>query len=253
MAPRRKKQTDASSEAATASVAVATPPLGTPLDGPGEPLRVTAEIAGAIATPWGPIALDALLAWAVCALEGFSSPVDEIREVDIPVAREPGGRFHLASFSEAEVEQHELRWLNRRFPIPEAQGLAVRDFKRINISAGAQKTYRLPMETSFLRDDRLVWHVLGDRARVADLLALVTHLGKRRGVGLGMVRRWTVEPCEPWPGFPVLRDGLPLRPLPADWPGVVGGDRAYRRLSYPYWLARGQVLCASPERASDAA
>lgn len=223
------------------------PPIGAPLEGPGEPLQVIAELAGAVAIPWGPIALDGLLAWATCARLGMAAPVDRIVTVGIPVALEPDGRFHLASFSIGEVEQYEQRWVNRRFPVPEAQAFAVASFRRINISAGAQKSYRIPLETCHLQGDQMTWFAQGDRARVAKLLDVVTHLGKRRGAGHGKVRRWSVAPCEAWPGFPVVRDGAPLRPLPADWPGLrEGTDRRHCRLTFPYWLASGRVECTVP-------
>lgn len=91
----------------------------------------------------------------------------------------------------------------------------------------------------------LLSHLLGE-GRVRELLALVTHLGKRRAVGLGRVERWEVLPCEPWEGFPVLRDGRPLRPLPTDWPGLVEYDLGLRTLSYPYWDSSRRVECAVP-------
>lgn len=241
---RRAKKT-----AAAPSAAPVLGTLGEPLAGPGRPLRVTARLAGGIALPWGPLALDGLLAWAVCAREGMLAPVDGIRPVAIPVELEPAGRFHLASFSVGEAEEHEHRWVNRRFPVPEAQGLAEVGFSRINISAGAQKTYRLPLETVHLRDDRLAWYLLGDRDRVLELLDLVRHLGKRRAVGYGQVREWSVEECGPWAGFPVLDPaGQPLRPLPLDWPGLSpDASQAFRRLSFPYWLRSDEQLCAAPD------
>lgn len=222
------------------------PPLGEPLAGPGEPLRIDARLHGAVAMPWGPIALDGLLAWAVCARADLLAPVDGLREVEIPVAREPGGRFHLCSFSLSEVEERENKWINRRFPVPEAQMMGDERLKRIQISAGPCKSYRLPLEVVHLRGDMLTWYAKGDRARIEELLELVAYVGKKRSTGNGRVARWTVEPCAAWQGFPLLRDGVPLRALPADWTGVTGGDRRICRLSYPYWLSSGQEACAVP-------
>lgn len=244
MAKRAKKPAPT---VAAPAAAVVLPPLGTPLDGPGAPLRITALLGSGTALPYGPLALDALLAWAVAAREGFMAPVDGYREIEIPVAREPGGRFHLASFSCGEVVAHEASWVNRRFPVPEAQALAEPGFRRIQINAGAQKSYRIPLELQHFRDQRLTWFALGDGDRIADLLSLVTHIGKRRGVGHGWVREWRVEPCEPWPGFPVLRDGQPMRPLPLDWPGLAeDAERRYCRATYPYWRRVDEVACAVP-------
>lgn len=217
-------------------------------------LEVVADIVGAIALPNGPIALDALLMAAVAVRDGLPHlsviGVREAKPLDIPIALSPCGRVYLASLGHAEVEERELRWINRKFPIGEAQGMAEPKFKRINISAGAQKSYRLPLETQHLADGRMTWWADGDAAGVRELLQCITYLGKRRAVGLGRVRSWTVTECEPWPGFPVLRGGVPLRQLPRDWAGLVDYDLAYRVLTPPYWDHVRQEECAVPLEAT---
>lgn len=212
------------------------------------PLHVVADLVGPIALPHGPMALDALLAWAEAARDGLPPPsVGEVVPVEIPVAREPAGRFHLCSFSVAETECHEHRWVNRRFPLAEAQDFGDKKLHRIQITAGQCKSYRLPLETQWLKYDRLRWWLIGNADGVRELLALVTYLGKKRSVGLGRVRRWTVEPCDPWgDGFPVVRDGRALRTLPQDWPGLADPEIAYRVLTYPYWDHAREEMCAVP-------
>lgn len=213
------------------------------------PLAVTARLSGGISMPGGGIALDALLAAAVAVRDGLPpASVAGVLPIEIPVQREPGGRFHLASWSVSAWEEHELRWLNRRFPLAEAQGLAAPSLRRIHIATGPCKSFRLPLETGHLVDDQLRWWCVGEDAAIRDLLGLVSHLGKRRAVGAGRVRDWTVAPCEPWgDGFPVVRDGRALRPLPADWPGLVSPDVGYGCLTYPYWRRSDEEMCALPE------
>lgn len=213
------------------------------------PLEVTARLRGPIALPHGPLALDSLLAYWVAMRRGLPplDHQDDPQPIEIPVQREPGGRFHLCSFSVSEPERQANHWVNRRFPIHEAQLMAGPKLRRIDIRVGAQKSYRLPLETQHLRDDMLRWWCIGDRDEIAELLQLVGYLGKRRGVGLGAVQRWTVEPCDPWgDGFPVVRDGCPLRPLPPDWPGLIGAHLGYRTLTYPYHQHVREELCAVP-------
>lgn len=202
-----------------------------------KPLRVQARIQGPIAMPNGPIALDALLCAMVCLRDQipWALTAAEVRPVQIPVQRESGGRFHLASCSVQEIERHRLKYTNRRFPIEEAQMLAEPSFRRIDIKAGAQKSYRLPLDTVYLVDDLLTWWCVGVESEVRELVSLCMGLGKRRGVGLGTVREWTVEPYEPWgEGFPVVRDGKPLRNLPVDWPGLREPEIAWGNLTFPY-------------------
>lgn len=211
------------------------------------PLRVTATLAGQVQLR-DPIALDGLLAWAVCLRDAIPPAVTpaEFVPVEVPLAREPGGRFHLASLAEYAVETYAKRYLHRRFPFAEAMGMAP-SITRLRLTAGPAKSYRIPTETAHLCDDALTWWCVGDADEIRALLALVGYVGKKRSVGLGKVARWDVVECETWPGFPVLRDGKPLRPLPEDWPGLAVPGSAYRRLTYPYWLRGDEVFCAVPE------
>ena len=224
-------------------------PVGLPVD-PARvsPLVVRAHLVGRLALPNGPMALDGLLAAAVCLRAGVVEPVrvEELRPVEIPVAMEPGGRFHLASFSVGRFERFGPRWINRRFPIAEAQALAGPQLRRIPISGGPCKSYRIPLEAGHVEGDVLTWYAMGDPEAIREILAIITHLGKRRGVGLGKVVRWEVEPMEPWgPGFPVVSpEGKALRTLPIDWPGLVEADTGYRTLRFPYWRREQEQLCA---------
>lgn len=214
------------------------------------PLEITAHLRGPIALPHGPMAIDALLAAAVALRDRIplALNVADIVDIEIPVEREPGKRFYLASFSVGQMEAAERHWVNRRFPIPEAQGMGNTKLRTINITSGPCKSYRLPLEAQHLDDDSLRWWCIGDRDEITGLLGLIRYLGKRRAVGKGRVVQWDVEHCEPWgEGFPVVRNGKPLRPLPPDWHGLVDPPLAYRTLHYPYWLHTREALCAIPE------
>lgn len=210
------------------------------------PLHVVAEMQGGMT---GAPMLDGLLAAVVAQRMGLP-PYEFLEEepiIEIPIAREPEGRFHLATSPLVRWDQAERRWVNRRFPIEQAQLMAEKAMRRINISAGPCKSYRIPHEVRFAEGDTVEWYAIGDRDAVVELLACVTHLGKRRGVGRGPVRQWSVDVvADPWDGFPLVRDGKPLRPLPLDWPGLVDPDVGVSTLTYPYWLQREAVQCAVP-------
>jgi len=228
------------------------PTVGDPVDPARvEPLEVRAHLMGRVSMPHGPLAIDALLAATVCGRAALppAFSVEEMHPVEIPVAREPAGRFHLASFSVGRFERFGPRWINRRFPIAEAQALAGPKLRRINIAGGPCKSYRIPLEAGHTEHDVLRWFLLGDRERVTDLLGDVHHLGKRRGVGLGRVLRWEVEPVEPWSGFPVVSpEGRALRTLPLNWPGLTEIEPGYRTLTYPYWNRPAETMCAMATR-----
>lgn len=229
---------------------------------PGLPLEVTARLNGPVCMPYGPPALDGILAWAVCQRDGIE-PALRVRDmvpVEVPIQREPGGRFHLASCAQFEVEAREGQWTNRRFPMEWAQmlapvsvtetkkGLKTRPVTSILISGGPSKSFRIPREVLHLEGDTMRWWCLGDRQEIENLLSFVLFVCKRRGVGLGEVAEWTVRECKPWDGFPVVRDGAPLRPLPPDWPGLVEPEMGFACITYPYWLAEEEQVCAVPSR-----
>jgi hypothetical protein len=210
------------------------------------PLHITAEMQTGFSMPHTPLALDGLLAAVVAQRRGLVPPrvASDCEPVEIPIRRETGGRFHLASVAVYEPAAHELRYVNRRAPIEEYQAFGVAKIRRVKITAGEDKSYRIPHEV--VHTDRVEWWCSGDQDAIVDLLVDVSHIGKRRAVGRGRVHRWAVEPCAPWDGFPVVRDGRALRTLPADWPGLVRPRLGYRVLSFPYWDHAAEQMCAVP-------
>lgn len=167
--------------------------------------------------------------------------------LEIPVALSECGRYYLCTTSIAHVVAREHRWTNRRFPLAEAIALGGPTVKRLQLSAGPAKAYRIPVETTHART--LTWYAIGDEGAVNELLGrFVTRLGKRRAVGEGTVLAWHVTTLdETWPGFPVLSaDGVPMRHLPIDVPGI--GEHAERigRVRPPYWARVGEETVAAP-------
>lgn len=212
------------------------------------PVRVVARLEGAIVLPSGALALDGILAAAVAIRDNLPPPTVSLAttgalvRIEIPVAYEPSGRFHLASWARPTFDHHETRYRNRRFPIVEATHFST--LKRIDTNAGPEKSYRIPHSSSHVEGDMLEWWCIGAADEVRALLSLVHGVGKHRNVGRGRVREWRVEPCEPWgEGFPVVRDGRPLRPLPMDWPSVTDATPGYSVLSYPYWERTREEPC----------
>lgn len=217
------------------------------------PLRVTALMMSRTIVSDDGLHLDSLLMAAVAKRDGLpplTSQLDAINAppLDIPIALSGCGRYYLASSALGDVEARENRYINRRFPIAESIAMAGDSLKRINTASGPGKAYRIPSESSHV--STWTWYAIGDLDAVRELLPLVTRLGKRRAVGEGLVREWRVEPCEPLgDGFPVMTDdGLPLRNLPLDAPGL-RGEFVMRvgRLRPPYWLRHDEheVACVS--------
>ena len=210
-----------------------------------EPLEIRAKLRGAIKNP---PKLDGLLAALIAQYEDLEPPTwaEDCVPIEIPLAREPGGRFHLCSWPQCKVEIYETRHKQRRPIVPEAQMFGTPKLRTINIATGLSKGFRIPYQITHLEDDEIVWWAMGDRALVERFLGYCTHLGGNRGVGHGQVAKWTVTACEPWDGFPLRKGNQPLRALPADWPDVHDCDVAYVPITYPYWGTVPQVLCCVP-------
>jgi CRISPR type IV-associated protein Csf3 len=210
------------------------------------PLRIEATLSRSIVLG-RPIHLDGLLGHAIVTIEDLprASNASECVDLPIPLAEQDG--VYLASAAEYAVEEHELAWVNKRFPTEMAQQLGDASFRSIQITAGINKSFREPLAVSHLEHDRIVWWAIGDQPKIERLLSAVAYLGGKRRFGYGEVKSWLVEPCETWEGFPVMRDGYPLRHLPADWPGLREDvERAYAVVRPPYWDRGAAVLAAVP-------
>lgn len=218
------------------------------------PLHITATLRGAIVARSTSTMLDALLMAAVATRDGLDPLPRNHRgptDLPIPIARSDCGRIYLCTQSFADVEIHEapVRYKNRRFPVLEAQLMGNKKLKTINIQGGPCLSYHLPMDTVHVREDLMHWWAIGVQQEVAELLnCWVGFIGHRRAVGLGKVTQWTVEECDEWgDGFPVVRHGCPMRPLPPDWDGLGPEvETAYKTLLPPYWRRAEEELCAVP-------
>lgn len=195
--------------------------------------------------PAGGIMLDSLLMAAVAVRDRLPPvTVQRVDGIDIPVKRSACGRLYLCSEARPAFDEHEQRFQNRRHPLVESLRLSA--MNRVDIALGPERSYRIPYTASHVEGDRLEWWAVGEDDGVRALLGLVHGLGRRRAAGYGRVLSWTVEPCEAWPGFPVMRSGRPLRPLPMDWPGVTDAAPAYRTLLPPYWDRAREEECWAP-------
>lgn len=211
------------------------------------PIRVTAKLRGPMMRPQNGIHLDSLLMARVAVMER-RPPIEwqdtRAEEPEIPIAKSACGRVFLASNSIFTVEAHEKSFTNKRFPMGEAQSMGAPTFKRVLVGGGLSKGFRIPRELVHVEGDQVVWFAVGEPERVEEILSTVASIGPRRGVGLGYVDAWTVEEVEPWEGFPVLRDGRPLRTLPLDWPGLGEHRVTHGVLAPPYYERHREELCA---------
>jgi hypothetical protein len=82
----------------------------------------------------------------------------------------------------------------------------------LHLGAGPHKAFDVPYPTSFAFT--IEWYARGDRASCAEMLADVTHVGKKHKLGFGKVLRWDVEDMDD--DWSVAKDGVLTRRMPRD-------------------------------------
>ncbi len=217
------------------------------------PLRVDARLAGPVMPPL-PI-LDGMLGAAVAIRDNLPPPsaygTAPLPLLAVPLEEREGLRLCTDALWTPEGGGHDTVFINRRFPTPEAQALGVERVRRIDAGTGLSKNYRLPMSTAHALCDQVHWFCIGDPAQVMALLQLIPAIGKKHALGFGRVVEWTVTELRPeqlWEGFPVVRDGAPLRALPLTWPGLREREyqQDYRVMTPPYWERHREIPAAVP-------
>ena len=176
----------------------------------GVPFTVRARLSAgyAHATPWG-ISLDGLLAserWESrkaaaraagddwCAYSADRTPED----IDLPLDRCDGdgaGNWHWAAtyaFPEDEAPgPHVQTWTAR----PDQHALAqITDRLPAHVDArrGRYRSWVMPLPLTVAPS--LAWRAVGDPDAVADLLAGVVTIGKKRASGHGLILDWEITP-----------------------------------------------------------
>lgn len=219
-----------------------------------KPIKITAELFdGRINSNDGILNIDSILGLAWMQ-ENFPDELlnkdlrrGELRELHLPLFREPDGRF--SSSCGFYVQHHErIEYYHRRFDEYEAGRHLDFGGKRgkINITAGSMKAYRIPQVIRSVGD--IEFYAVGERGEVERLLTTyITNIGKKGAQGQGAVKEWVIELWpEDW--STVGPYGL-MRPTPFD--GTLPRDgNTYQIRRYgikpPYWLPENEMVCMIP-------
>jgi hypothetical protein len=222
------------------------------------PLHVRARLAAGIAqaAPWG-IALDGLLAaelWAQTKATrrdaGHPPPglldTEDPEDLHLPLARctTGDGLWHWAATCAYPENRPpglppEVRHWTGRLDHRTAEQLTPRLPATVSDRQGRYRARRMPLLVTTCT--AVTWTAVGDRDRVADLLAGITAIGKKRSHGEGHVLAWEVTEAtdlDPWTAGHLHPDGTLGRPTPTSClggrTGVVDGGRGTAGLRPPY-------------------
>jgi len=221
-----------------------------------EPLKITAKMGGSIGTYNGQIMLDGCLeqvAWRLAGRKQYSmgSPADTY---EIPLARFGDGDgpwVWCCSTSIAEWIFDEIQYKNRQFPFGRARLLKA-DQRKITVSSGPNKSFRLPIPKTFATE--VTWYCVGDFDLISAMLNHIHYLGKEHNRGMGKVLEWVVERVD-YDYSLFDGDGKPNRPIPVDlrigcdpydFSGM-DGFQAYVGYRAPYWHPDRKALCYMSE------
>lgn len=208
-----------------------------------EPLKITAyPRCGIITDEYLPI--DGILFYAAMrqayGAQVLTTPgkVPAVIAVDLPLEKRiiNGEWLYAASFAQWEKPADGQGFWVKRFDRKQSGFI---DFGKrrgkVIVEQGRYKAYRMP---AFYRHALSVsWYVVGDKAEIENLLAHVTHIGKKTAQGNGRIITWQVES---WPhDWSITRDGELMRAVPNE-AGILYGVRP------SYWLSENQVLCKLP-------
>lgn len=100
-------------------------------------------------------------------------------------------------------------------------------------TAGRWKEYRTPVAAQHV--NTLAALCIGNAEEIKTLLAVVSHIGKKGGMGYGRVAKWHVEAADHG-----LQDILPHRPVPVAYYAdrqPIGKLSLNRAFTPPYWYA----------------
>ena len=218
------------------------------------PLRVTARLLNGFCQndPWSP-ALDGILA-SVVVREAIGDDAYAlgmaggmtITDPTLPLQREgdqDGHWWWACSSPVADAPMQHDVWFHRRFDVAPGIERLAEGTRRINLSAGPLKNYRMRETVITPRDRCIHWHVIGDDDEIRRLLRRVHQVGKGGSRGRGAVTEWIVteDGADAWAA-------RYRRPIPAEDARAIGLDGVEMQwgLRPPARMPEHQAWCVLP-------
>jgi CRISPR type IV-associated protein Csf3 len=151
--------------------------------------------------------------------------------------------YWACSSAQIEVKGRGTQYWNKRFDTQAALSDHI-DFggkrEKILIEEGRYKAYHMPLPT--LVCDKVIWYAYGNMGEIADLLCMITGLGKKVKSGNGHVLRFTMKPIDE--DYSEWRDNRLMRPIPGELARhITPLDIQYIAFRAPQWHVANQAMC----------
>lgn len=209
------------------------------------PLIVTAEMASPIIHAENDRThLDGLLSFAALTAHPVASQYDGAAVLPLPlellwVSPEGLPLWAATPLMAATPAQSSKEYWHKRYPSHRAD---MSKKQSADTKTGRWKEYRVPLHAQ--STERLHALCIGHAGEIEALLSLVTHIGKKGGMGYGRVARWHVTPGEHGAADILARR---LVPVAYDPEGASGGIVSpLRGWTPPYWYMPWWAPCVSP-------
>jgi len=224
-----------------------------------KPFKIIAELAdGKIATTDGYLPIDSILSYAWIKSNNpdelyngnpDSKTMEEMITPELPLEkREMAGEWYwAASFAVYQTRGKFIDHWHKRFDKEYERFLGGRKMT-FYPQSGRFRSYRMPLPGDLA--ERIIWYCCGNPDETLKLLigAAITHIGKKRSQGRGLIKQWKVEETEKdyseiGPNGELMR--AMLKP-----PEGLQGETVVRRYGIrpPYWHIDNKFNCIVPAK-----
>jgi hypothetical protein len=216
------------------------------------PIQITAHLAVPLGVTdnFSP-KIEGIIEYSVRESLGMLDPnpirLEDIRPVELPLQKHSSG-FYYCSSPHYLVERESQSRYRKRWDYQEKCLDWGNKKAKFSGSDGHFKAYDMPL---FLNHtSRIDWFVLGEPSNILAALNRITHLGKKRSLGNGLVKKWDIKLIEnDWSLW--NNKGQIMRPIPASiyqdvFHKPLPLDLVVTAWRLPSWHIENQTLCVVP-------
>jgi CRISPR type IV-associated protein Csf3 len=216
------------------------------------PLQITAHLAFPLGVTdnFSP-KIEGIIEYSVRESLGMLDPnpirLEDIRPVELPLQKHSSGFYHCSS-PHYLVERESQSRYRKRWDYQERCLDWGNKKAKFSGSDGHFKAYDLPLFLS--HTSRIDWYVMGDANEILLALNRITHIGKKRSLGNGLVERWDIKQiADDW--SLCGNKGQIMRPIPVNiyqdvFNKPLPSDLVMTAWRLPSWHIENQTLCVVP-------